>query len=77
MKLPKVLKKRLPLFGRTKRITAALLKELLGDISKLDIESFKLAVKPKLAKSSLKTSRMDAHGFLSTSGEPEHLKQGI
>jgi hypothetical protein len=50
MKLLKVLKKRLPLFGRTKRITAALLKELLGDISKLDIESFKAAGKTESGK---------------------------
>ena len=50
LKLLKVLKKRLPLFGRTKRITAALLKELLGDVSKLDIESFKHAGKTETGK---------------------------
>jgi hypothetical protein len=37
--LLKVLKKNLPFFGRTKRIAVALLKEVLGDISKLDINS--------------------------------------
>lgn len=35
-KLLKVMKKGLPFFGRTQRITAALLKEMLGDVSKLD-----------------------------------------
>ena len=50
LKLLKVLKKRLPFFGRTKRITAALLKELLGDISKLDIEAFRLADKTETGK---------------------------
>jgi hypothetical protein len=39
VQLLKVIKKRLPYFGRTKRIAAALLKELLGDISKLDIST--------------------------------------
>ena len=36
--LLKVIKKRLPLIGRTKRIAAALLKEHLGDISRLSLE---------------------------------------
>ncbi|MEJ5361913.1 MAG: DbpA RNA binding domain-containing protein [Spirochaetota bacterium] len=35
--LVKAMRKHLPLFGSTKRITAALLKESIGDISKLDI----------------------------------------
>ncbi|HOO71029.1 MAG TPA: DbpA RNA binding domain-containing protein [Spirochaetota bacterium] len=35
--LVKVLKKKLPLFGGTGRIAAAVLKEYLGDISKLEI----------------------------------------
>lgn len=35
--LVKAMRKHLPLFGSTKRITAALLKEYIGDISKLDI----------------------------------------
>ena len=39
VKLMKVLKKRLPLFGGGKRIAAALLKEYLGDISRLDLSS--------------------------------------
>ncbi len=38
--LLKVLKKRLPFIGRTKRIAAAVLKEHLGSISRLDISSF-------------------------------------
>lgn len=37
VKLLKVLKKRLPFFGGTRRIAAALLKEHLGDISKLEL----------------------------------------
>jgi ATP-dependent RNA helicase DeaD len=36
--LLKIIKKRLPLIGRTRRIAAALLKEHLGDISRLDLE---------------------------------------
>ena len=35
--LLKTMKKRMPFFGGTKRIAAALLKEALGDISKLDL----------------------------------------
>ncbi len=35
--LIKAMRKHLPLFGSTKRITAALLKECIGDISKLDL----------------------------------------
>ena len=37
--LLKMMKKKLPFFGRTRRLAAALLKELLGDISKLDINN--------------------------------------
>jgi len=36
--LIKIMKKQLPLIGRTKRIAAALLREYLGDISHLEIE---------------------------------------
>ncbi len=36
--LVKQLKKKLPFFGGTKRLAAALLKEQLGDISKLDMD---------------------------------------
>ena len=36
--LLKIIKKRLPFIGRTKRIAIALLKEYLGDISKLNLE---------------------------------------
>jgi DbpA-like RNA binding protein len=38
-KLLKILKKQLGLFGGTKRITGALLKEQLGDISRMDLKS--------------------------------------
>jgi ATP-dependent RNA helicase DeaD len=38
MSLVKKLRKRLPFFSGTKRIAAALLKEYLGDISKLDFD---------------------------------------
>jgi len=36
-KLIKIMKKELPLIGRTKRIAAALLKDYLGDISNLEV----------------------------------------
>jgi len=39
VQLLKKMKKKLPFFGRTKRIAAAALKELLGDISRLDIDN--------------------------------------
>lgn len=42
VRLLKILKKKLPFFGRTKRIAASLLKELLGDISKLDLDAASL-----------------------------------
>ena len=50
LKLLKVLKKKLPLFGGTKRIAAALLKEVLGDISKLDIDASSLMNKTETGK---------------------------
>jgi ATP-dependent RNA helicase DeaD len=37
-KLLKAMRRKLPLFGGTKRLAAALLKEYVGDISKLDLE---------------------------------------
>ncbi|HPX90378.1 MAG TPA: DbpA RNA binding domain-containing protein, partial [Spirochaetota bacterium] len=49
-KLLKVLKKRLPFFGGTKRIAAALLKEVLGDISRLDVESLGFMNKTETGK---------------------------
>ena len=48
--LLKVMKKNLPFFGRTRRIATALLKELLGDISKLDINNIKLVSKTESGK---------------------------
>ena len=38
LELIKIMKKQLPLIGRTKRIAAALLREYLGDISHLEVE---------------------------------------
>ena len=49
-KLLKVLKKKLPFFGGTKRIAASLLKEVLGDISKLDIDASSLLNKTETGK---------------------------
>jgi len=48
--LLKVMKKKLPFFGGTKRIAAALLKELLGDISRLDINAARLLNKTESGK---------------------------
>jgi len=48
--LLKKMKKGLPFFGRTRRIAAALLKELLGDISKLDINNSTLLSKTESGK---------------------------
>ncbi len=45
VKLVKLLRKRLPFFGATKRIAAALLKESLGDISRLDLSTDKFTRK--------------------------------
>ena len=45
LQLVKILKKKLPFFGGAKRITAALLKEHLGDISRLDLSSDSLLKK--------------------------------
>jgi hypothetical protein len=39
LKLLKVMKRKLPFFGGTKRIAAALLKEHLGDVSRLDLNA--------------------------------------
>lgn len=50
LKLLKVLKKRLPFFGGTKRIAAALLKELVGDISKLDTDALRIANKSETGR---------------------------
>jgi len=50
MKLLKILKKKLPFFGGTKRIAASLLKELLGDISKLDIDASSLMNRTETGK---------------------------
>ena len=44
------MKKKLPFFGRTKRIAAALLKELLGDVSKLNINNSTLFNKTESGK---------------------------
>lgn len=49
-KLLKVLKKKLPFFGGTRRIAAALLKEYLGDISRLELEPDKLLKKTETGK---------------------------
>jgi ATP-dependent RNA helicase DeaD len=48
--LVKILKKKLRLFGGTKRIAAALLKEVLGDISRLDLSSDHLFHKTETGK---------------------------
>ena len=42
LKLIKIMKKKLPLLGRTKRIAAALLREYLGNISHLEIKDLLL-----------------------------------
>ncbi|PKL38600.1 MAG: hypothetical protein CVV44_12025 [Spirochaetae bacterium HGW-Spirochaetae-1] len=49
-KLVKILKKKLPLIGGTRRIAAALLKEYLGDISRLDLSSERLLKKNETGK---------------------------
>jgi ATP-dependent RNA helicase DeaD len=49
-RLVKVLKKKLPFFGGTKRIAAALLKEHLGDISRLDLSADFLQNKTETGK---------------------------
>lgn len=49
-KLVKILRKQLPLFGGTKRIAAAILKELLGDISRLDLKGDNLFHKTETGK---------------------------
>jgi len=49
-KLVKILKKKLPFIGGTRRIAAALLKEYLGDISRLDLSSERLLKKNETGK---------------------------
>ena len=49
-KLVKSLKKKLPLFNGAKRIAAALLKDSLGDISKLDLTLEKVSTKAEVGK---------------------------
>lgn len=50
VELLKIMKKRLPLFGGTKRIAAALLKEHLGDISRLSLTFTDVYSKPGSGK---------------------------
>jgi len=50
LKLARVLKKKLSLFGSTKRIAAALLKEYLGDISRLDLSVENILSKTETGK---------------------------
>ncbi len=50
LKLLKVLKKQLPFFSGTKRIAAALLKEHLGNISRLNLDKVSLNNKPESGK---------------------------
>lgn len=60
VKLLKIMKKRMPFFGGTRRIAAALLKENLGDISKLDLsfeDIFKQAPTGKVVFEDIKNGR--------------------
>lgn len=50
VELLKIMKKRLPFFGGTKRIAAALLKEHLGDISKLSLNFTDVSAKSQSGK---------------------------
>jgi ATP-dependent RNA helicase DeaD len=50
VELLKIMKKRLPFFGGTKRIAAALLKEHLGDISRLSLTFTDVYSKPGTGK---------------------------
>jgi len=50
VKLLKVLKKQLPFFGGTKRIASALLKEYLGDISRLNLDGISTVNKSESGK---------------------------
>ena len=46
--LIKIMKKKLPFIGRTKRIAAALLREYLGDISRLEIQDLLYSKKSEI-----------------------------
>jgi len=75
-KLLKVLKKKLPYLGRTRRIAAALLKDLLGDISKLDLSTEDVLAKNKTGKivfEDIKDGR--ARLFINT-GKNHHISTG-
>lgn len=75
-KLLKVLKKKLPYLGRTRRIAAALLKELLGDISKLDLSNEGIGNKSasgKIVFEDIKDGR--ARLFINT-GKNHHISTG-
>ncbi len=76
-KLLKILKKRLPFIGGTKRIAVALLKEHLGDISKLDLSSDELFSKKnatgKIVFEDIKDGR--ARLFINT-GKNHHISTG-
>ncbi len=57
-KLLKEMRKQLPLFGGTKRLAAALLKEYVGDISKLNLEKiFEKKVAGKVVFEDIKDGR--------------------
>ena len=57
-KLLKEMRKQLPLFGGTKRLAAALLKEYVGDISKLNLEKvFEKKVTGKVVFEDIKDGR--------------------
>ncbi len=57
-KLLKEMRKQLPLFGGTKRLAAALLKEYVGDISKLNLEKvFEKKVSGKIVFEDIKDGR--------------------
>ncbi len=60
LKLLKVMKRKLPFFGGTKRIAAALLKEHLGDVSRLDLNAENLLRETRMERSSSRTSRTAA-----------------
>lgn len=57
-KLLKEMRKKLPLFGGTKRLAAALLKEYVGDISKLDLDkTFEKKISSKVVFEDIKDGR--------------------
>lgn len=75
-KLLKILKKKLPYLGRTRRIAAALLKELLGDISKLDLSNEGVTSRSssgKIVFEDIKDGR--ARLFINT-GKNHHISTG-